>query len=255
LECLILLMELVKFFRLFSSCQSFHTAGADDMAYESRRSIAKFISHWPSLLVGIKELIKAHEYATDSGVCVWEFAISQEELRQVGLSTLDIRWLLKKGFAVCREDLTMSGDSDRAVLLEGCGNQKGWLALTSLGFELLSGAIEPSDHTNNSKRANDIAPCWDALRHELWFNNTMIKRFRLPSPNQEKVLAAFQEEAWPPRIDDPLPHERDLDPRQRLHDTIRSLNRHHRHTLLRFFGDGTGEGVGWEQRDSQYSIM
>jgi hypothetical protein len=43
-----------------------------------------------------------------------------------------------------------------------------------------------------------------------------------------------------------LPHSPHIEPRERLHNTIRALNRHHRHSLLRFRGDGTGEGVLWE---------
>jgi hypothetical protein len=33
----------------------------------------------------------------------------------------------------------------------------------------------------------------------------VVKEFKLPAPNQETILTAFQEEGWPPRIDDPLP--------------------------------------------------
>ena len=56
---------------------------------------------------------------------------------------------------------------------------------------------------------------------------------------------AFEEEEWPPRVDDPLPPQRDLEPKRRLHDTLRSLNRHQQNTLIRFKGDGTGEGIRW----------
>ena len=74
----------------------------------------------------------------------------------------------------------------------------------------------------------------------------MVKVFKLPSPNQETVLMAFQEEGWPPKIDDPLPPHGDILPKRRLHDTIKSLNRNQKSRRLRFMGDGTGEGVCWE---------
>jgi len=35
-------------------------------------------------------------------------------------------------------------------------------------------------------------------------------------------------------------------PRRRLHDTIKSLNRNQTKDVLRFKGDGTGEGILWE---------
>jgi hypothetical protein len=57
---------------------------------------------------------------------------------------------------------------------------------------------------------------------------------------------ALEEEGWPPRIDDPLPMVAELDAKQRLHDTIKNLNRHQHRRCLRFFGDGTGQGVCWE---------
>ena len=66
------------------------------------------------------------------------------------------------------------------------------------------------------------------------------------SPNQEAVLEVFQEEGWPRRIDDPLPPLAEQDPKYRLHFTIRRLNQSQEHCLIRFFGDGTGEGVCWE---------
>jgi len=63
---------------------------------------------------------------------------------------------------------------------------------------------------------------------------------------QEVILMAFEEEHWPPRIDDPLPVHPDLIPKRRLHDTIKSLNRNQKTCLIRFRGDGTGEGIRWE---------
>jgi hypothetical protein len=60
------------------------------------------------------------------------------------------------------------------------------------------------------------------------------------------VLNAFEEEGWPARIDDPLPPHSDQDPKRRLNDTIKCLNRKQVRELLRFHGDGSGEGILWE---------
>ena len=89
-------------------------------------------------------------------------------------------------------------------------------------------------------------PCWDCDRQELRMGSQVVKEFKLHSPNQAIILAAFEEEGWPPRIDDPLPHHVDIDPKQRLHDTIKSLNRNQKARLIRFRGDGTGQGIRWE---------
>ena len=74
----------------------------------------------------------------------------------------------------------------------------------------------------------------------------MIKRFRVPSANQEAVLEAFQEEGWPASIDDPLSPLSDYDPKRRLRDTIKCLNLNQISRMIRFRGDGTGQRVLWE---------
>jgi hypothetical protein len=75
-----------------------------------------------------------------------------------------------------------------------------------------------------------------------------VKRFRQPAPSQETILATFEEEGWPPHIDDPLPPQPGQLPKQRLHETITNLNRHQQNRLLHFLGDGTGRGVCWQLR-------
>jgi hypothetical protein len=91
-----------------------------------------------------------------------------------------------------------------------------------------------------------LTPTWDCERREIRMGKQLVKQFKLPSANQEMILAAFQEEGWPVRIDDPLPQLRELDPKRRLHDAIKGLNRHQKHRLIRFMGDGSGQGVRWE---------
>jgi hypothetical protein len=93
------------------------------------------------------------------------------------------------------------------------------------------------------------APHWDRENRVLCVGPHLAKRFKRPSPNQEAILTVFEEEGWPHRIDDPLRPDGDQHPKQRLHDTIKWLNRHHHHRLIRFRGDGTGEGVCWEYVD------
>jgi hypothetical protein len=65
------------------------------------------------------------------------------------------------------------------------------------------------------------------------------------------VLTAFQEEGWPEWIADPLPPEPGQDAKRRLNDTIKRLNDNQQVQLIRFRGDGTGQGVLWEAVASQ----
>ena len=86
-------------------------------------------------------------------------------------------------------------------------------------------------------------PRWDRERREFWFGDRLCKTFRQPAPNQTRILDAFEECGWPPRIDDPLPPRRDSDRRQRLADAAKGLNNN---GVVRFELDGTTEGVLWK---------
>jgi hypothetical protein len=105
----------------------------------------------------------------------------------------------------------------------------------------------PTDGTRKSAGQDDQVPVphWQSARRELRWVRELVKRYRLPAPNQEMILGALEEEGWPPRIDDPLPRHPGQDSAQRLHDTIKALNRHQVNRLLVFERDGTGEGVQW----------
>jgi len=91
-----------------------------------------------------------------------------------------------------------------------------------------------------------MTPTWDCVRQDLRLGTNVVKEFRMHSPNQVSILTAFEEEGWPLRVDDPLPPQVDMEAKQRLHDTIKSLNRNQKRQLILFRGDGTGQGVRWE---------
>lgn len=94
-------------------------------------------------------------------------------------------------------------------------------------------------------------PRWDQDRRELSFEGKLVKRYRQRAGNQEVVLAAFEEESWPDKIDDPLPQTSNVEPKRRLRDTVSALNAHHvTAELITFKADGTGEGILWERMGS-----
>jgi hypothetical protein len=88
-------------------------------------------------------------------------------------------------------------------------------------------------------------PFWDAGARELRLDGLLVKRFRQCAPNQQTILAVFQEEGWPSFIDDPLPGGADQVPRERLRQTIHNLNRAHQNKLIHFSADGSGQRVLW----------
>ncbi len=86
-------------------------------------------------------------------------------------------------------------------------------------------------------------PVWDRDRRELRLDDVLVKRFKWPATNQERILNAFQDNGWPRKISDPLDVDPKICPKRRLHDTIKCLNRKQLCGAIKFRGDGTGQGV------------
>jgi len=221
----------------------------------------------PEVRRGMQILREAYEWALDVGATPHEFAVKITEVRLFGLTISDLRWLVLKGLVETLIETTVSGDAERmfrpirtlqfpkrtAFVLTPAGYALAKEKSTSTGLAL-SGrrsqepipsvvAVQPGLAVPRGERTR--IPHWDADLQELRFDGQVVKQFKVPAPNQEMVLAAFQEEGWPPRVDDPLPPAADQEPKRRLHDTIVSLNRTLKRPLIRFLGDGSGEGVRW----------
>ena len=91
------------------------------------------------------------------------------------------------------------------------------------------------------------APTYDTVCRILWVGGLPVRHFRRRAENQEAILQAFQDQGWPPQIDDPSRTPEDLDPVHRLNDAIYELNaRQKKPQRIRFHGDGTRRGIRWE---------
>jgi hypothetical protein len=175
-----------------------------------------------------------------------------------------LRWLVCKGYVAHAAEITEPSDVTRTfrrVHTTGLKfGRRTCFVLTEAGMAFAAALIDcpslfshphaaglQSDDSNAGAAADDaVGPRWDRDRQELRVGGVVVKQYKVPAANQERVLAAFEEEGWPVHVDDPLPPSGELDPKRRLHDTINSLNRNQKVSLIRFFGDGSGEGVRWE---------
>lgn len=225
-----------------------------EMPLEQRQHRAGRSAVWRGLLL----LIQAHEYARDLQDDPWTFAVEIQSLTRAGLTRSDLRWLRSKGLVDHATEITSCSDTSRKF--EPAHNlqfdRHTCFILTPAGLTYAdrqtrepapaSEALTLAPLPERTAVARPGVPVWDRDRQELRLGEVLIKRFKAPAPNQEAVLAAFQEEGWPVRIDDPISPKRDQDPKRRLHDTINALNRNHRRPALRFMGDGSGVGVRWE---------
>jgi hypothetical protein len=194
-------------------------------------------------------LSQARLLADDVKQGAWDFAVEIHCLLAAGLTCSELRWLLGKGLVEHAHETTMLGDERRTFspLGKTTLTPESCFVITPAGEEYLrSLADEPAPILPALPVAGLRVPVWDCDRQELRLGGLIVKQFKVPAPNQEVVLATFQEEQWPARIDDPLPGVLSVDPKRRLHETITSLNRNQRRRLIQFMGDGSGEGVRWE---------
>ena len=209
-------------------------------------------------------LLKAFDYAAGSGGEVWNFAVERATLEAAGAAITDLRWLTRCGYVVHAEETTSCKESTRTFRPEGefSFSRRSCLILSPEGATAARAILtrrRARPATGNSRRGAsspvepDLAvvsegcvPRWDSQLRELRWRGLLVKRFRVPSPNQELVLAAFEEEGWPRHVDDPLPPSEGNVAYRRLHDAIRNLNQRQVNPVLRFKGDGRARGVCWE---------
>jgi hypothetical protein len=213
------------------------------MALRSDPPGVSFASLPGRVVAALELLLDARRYAVDLGVPVAEFAIGLNALQHRELAEIDVRWLLAKGYVnvVDTDEISRSGQMTRIETVDSVA-----FVITEQGAAYA--ARELYGTNGIAAEISVLRPVWDLSRRELRVGRSVVKQYRVPAPNQELVLACFEEEGWPPQITDPLPPVMDLESKRRLHDTINALNRCQSSPGIRFQGDGTGCGVRWDCR-------
>ena len=215
---------------------------------------------------GAATLGRCRRLRQDVGADIWQFSVELSALRRAGLTTNECRWLVAKGLARHAREVT-AADSDRRSFQNYANlalSKRTCFVIADRGVAYANAlfratprrrASDSRDSTAVNRRrpapesnghTATLTPIWDSDRQQLRVGRMIVKEFKVPAANQEAILAAFQEEGWVPRIDDPLAPQLNQDSKRRLHDTINSLNRNQKHALIRFLGDGKGEGIRWE---------
>jgi hypothetical protein len=220
----------------------------------------------PRIREALQLLADAAACAHDVGADVWQFSVELSALRRAGLTTNECRWLVAKGLARHAREVTVP-DADRRVFQNYSNlalSKRTCFVIAERGIAYANALLrsQPRRRASDARDSNAVnrrrptpesnghsgtlTPTWDSDRQQLRVGRVIVKEFKVPAANQEAILAAFQEENWVPRIDDPLAPQLNQDSKRRLHDTINSLNRNQKHSLIRFLGDGKGEGIRWE---------
>jgi hypothetical protein len=214
---------------------------------------------WAALSI----LLEDFHYARDLDANLWDFATEIGSLRRLNLSNGDLRWLVRRGLMEHGVEVTLGGDAQRSFQhpLRLMLSKRTCFVLSPAGAEMAGGRCPAIDDSlagakarpASAKPALAIAtppgpqlPKWDRDRHELRVGSTLVKRYKIPSDNEETILTAFEELNWPVRIDDPLPPCHEPSPSGRLQETVELLNRNQKQPMIRFLKDGAGRGVLWE---------
>jgi hypothetical protein len=195
---------------------------------------------------GLRLLLDAYRWERELEADEWEFAVEIRCLNAAGLTNTHLRWILHRGYALHGVEQTQPGASRRTFRRVSNLSlpEATCFVLTDAGAAYALGCAGwcvPGVTAHQGRQS----PVWDALRRELRVGQVIVKRFKQPAASQELVLGAFEEEGWPPRIDDPLPPEAEQDPKRRLHSTISNLNRGQREIRVHFAGGGEGQSVCW----------
>lgn len=194
----------------------------------------------------------AYDLAKDAECNPWDLAVEIGKLYDSGISNTELRWMLCKGLALAADDITEKGQTGRKFGPLGSlrlGSRTCFI-LTEKGQEFaqeMKSACTEVDLTQLPVCSpQSPKPSWDSDKRLLTVEQHVIKQFRVPAENQELILNTFHEDGWVGRIDDPLPHTLNLDPKRRLQSAIMCLNRNQKNNLLKFRGDGNGTGITWE---------
>lgn len=202
------------------------------------------------LSVVLPILCDAFDDATEFRRDEWDFSTSARELFAVGVCGADLRWLIAHGL-LAHKTTSRRRRTEYHPLIPGTElvlTGRSRFVLTEPGRQFASAfdGLEPEAAQRDVQGYESTPlPHWDAAMRQLSWRGRLVKRFRTPADNQERILAVFEEEQWPPRIDDPLGGGGSLDPVERLHDAIRRLNGHQLDGRIHFSRDGTGKGICW----------
>jgi hypothetical protein len=213
----------------------------------------------PNLLEGValRLFAAAHAKAEEFRCPPWQQAVPMQALRSAGIPHGVLQQLVDQGqieFALEDTPDSTRGRSFRPVR-ELSFPDNMCFVLTAAG---VTTARQVSFPWENSHRESTVGlvfddegparvdlPAWHREFQELRVGQWVVKRFKRPATDQVAILDAFEEEGWPRHLDDPLPPRQGQNPKGRLHDTIKRLNRGQRPRMIRFMGNGLGTGILW----------
>ena len=204
------------------------------------------------------ELLNARGEAEDRGLPASGLPVPLSRFHDFGIEDSILLWMLYQAHIEHFQNLpgpdtgpaTLVSVTSLAMLPTSC------FALTTAGAafadRFLADVFAPEPPIRAAARrelpSGRPVPCYD-MHERVWtWGPYVLKHFRQPALNQELILCTAEELDWLDWFDDPLPRRSGLNPKTRLHETIKDLNRRQTPYLVHFQGDGTGRRIGWIYR-------
>jgi hypothetical protein len=199
------------------------------------------------ILVPVLPLLRqARVLALAANRDVWDFAVKIGELRKVGLTDNQIRWLVEEGLVEHRVEVTGRRSRKRRfrpavdLVLE----DRSCFVLTGRGCELA--ALGEGEGDLGPPK---VVPIWKKGNRKLWYAGRLVREYPAQAHNLILILTSFQEIGWQWRVNDPLDPSTGKDPSGRLRDAVWGLNAGQ--SVLVFRADGKGKGVLWAPKEPE----
>jgi hypothetical protein len=195
----------------------------------------------------------------------WESAVTMPELRDLDASESDLRWLIGRGLVEYAVEVTQAGDVTRGFRQppRPTFDDDARFKLTPAGATVAYEFVQPGMPTARRERAAiagaestermgpvpsaPLVPKWDRNRNELKVGSIVVMRFKLRAGDQEAILAAFEENAWPERMVNPLAARGEPSDCRQLQAAVEALNGRLARPLVRFWADG--QEIFWNFSD------
>jgi hypothetical protein len=208
------------------------------------------------LQVALRQLLGALDHADNLSRPAWEFAVGRDCLRELGLTDNDLRWLICKGYV--EHGIEQTGFKSRKRVFRRIPNlalhDRSCFVLTQAGLSFARRAARLARRDPDGKAVSDSyghdedkareLPDWDKRSHTLYWRGKVVKHYKGHAVNQEAVLNAFKKHKWASCVAVALPADAGVSAKERLHNTIKNLNRSVRPSLC-FRQEGSGTRVRW----------
>src|SRR6185369_1943148 len=150
-----------------------------------------------SIAAAIRVLRKAHEASLRERGDPWQFAVSLTELNACGLDGTDIRTLLAQGCLYHGMEIEKGRTCRIRRVTHLRISQRSCFVISPTRIaEFADGGLVhlKNNCADATSSVGPLKPYWNAASRQLTLGGRIVKEFRRPAPNQELLLAVFEDD-------------------------------------------------------------